>query len=553
MKKIKKIIITVIFIFLSIYQINNNVFALSDEVKAEINYQEGEPEEYDIKIEGSDLTGDIKLPSISFSVKDILYGEEDLLDINFFSTKNNNLSPAWSKVQKVVRNGFKITLYISASLLFTILIYAAVNIVIASIRGRKNDEDIDESSKKGPRKRWENVTKGLRNKKLIEQWICTVIYLALVIIIISVIISFSELLTNTINFSKLEDEKIKVFVNDAVITQTNYYAGASDIIIIGDSRTVQMELAVRPSPYTFISKGAQGYNWMINSAFPEADNKVKHGTKVIIWLGVNDTFNADKYIDAINSKSSNWKSKGATIAYATVGPATKGNLENTVPEFNNKLKNGLSRDIQIIDVYNFLINTGNYGFQESSSSEYLHYNNATSKKIYDYMIDQAKNGKGSSSEDTTIKDFSFETNEEGLFIFQSLYSWSKSAPISYRYIIYASILLLCKTSLFIIYFVRMLLIGLIIIIAPILIIINALRVIEGNRGILKKWAILFLLLVFFNLVIKIIFDILASLDLYSTVKHPIYVVAVHTIILIVAIFFSIKIFKFFFGIGKKKK
>ena len=61
---VRKIILTLIIIFttLSIYQ-ENKVFALSEEVKREVSYQEGKTDDYTIKIDGADLTADIKIPN----------------------------------------------------------------------------------------------------------------------------------------------------------------------------------------------------------------------------------------------------------------------------------------------------------------------------------------------------------------------------------------------------------------------------------------------------------------------------------------------------------
>ena len=90
-------------------------------------------------------------------------------------------------------------------------------------------------------------------------------------------------------------------------------------IFIGDSRTVHMKLAVN-SKDIWSCKSAMGLDWMKSTGVPNVENQITTGTAVIILMGVNDLFNADKYITYINQKTSEWRNKGARVYFVSVNP-----------------------------------------------------------------------------------------------------------------------------------------------------------------------------------------------------------------------------------------
>ena len=102
---------------------------------------------------------------------------------------------------------------------------------------------------------------------------------------------------------------------------------------------------------------------------------------IVISLGVNDLYNNKKYIDEINKFTEEMKKLGKTVSVTTVNPvsddkyADNPNLNNQkIDEFNNKLKNGLSSDINFIDTNSCIKGSATY-------TDGLHYKAETNKKV----------------------------------------------------------------------------------------------------------------------------------------------------------------------------
>lgn len=157
-------------------------------------------------------------------------------------------------------------------------------------------------------------------------------------------------------------------------------------IFIGDSRTVHMKLAVNSSD-VWSCKSAMGLDWMKSTGVPNVENQITTGTAVIILMGVNDLFNSDKYITYINQKTSEWRNKGARVYFVSVNPInekTYKSFKNTrIETFNNKMASNLV-NVKYIDTYNYLM-THSCNF----TSDGLHYQNSTSKVIYDLINKEA--------------------------------------------------------------------------------------------------------------------------------------------------------------------
>ena len=216
------------------------------------------------------------------------------------------------------------------------------------------------------------------------------------------------------HFQKLDVSNVKTIDWNSVnnkssgskSSSTTTSGSESDIIFIGDSRTEDLKGYVNSSA-TFIYKVGEGYSWMKNTAFPEADSKVKSGSKIIIWLGVNDLANIDNYIKEVNNKAQEWVGKGATVYYAAVGPLDHDPSENAtnegIEEFNNKLESGLSSDVQYIDLYTKFKNEG------YSTGDGIHYTPETTQKIYNYLVNEVTSGTSSSGGSTNSRKFSGST------------------------------------------------------------------------------------------------------------------------------------------------
>ncbi len=72
-------------------------------------------------------------------------------------------------------------------------------------------------------------------------------------------------------------------------------------LFVGDSRTVQLQMAVGSTDKAYVAKVGEGYSWFKNTALSEIQEYAGNGTTMVINFGVNDLANASKYISLINS------------------------------------------------------------------------------------------------------------------------------------------------------------------------------------------------------------------------------------------------------------
>lgn len=158
---------------------------------------------------------------------------------------------------------------------------------------------------------------------------------------------------------------------------------AAGIILVGDSRFVQMQEAVGVNYCTWIAEGGKGYTWLEEKAIPRIDGCVGNGSKILINLGVNDTRNLQKYLTLINAKAAEWTALGATVYYASVNPVWENpyTTKEQVEYFNTQMQNGLNAYyVHWIDSYSYLTSVG-YKLVDG-----LHYSPETSQVIYAYLL-----------------------------------------------------------------------------------------------------------------------------------------------------------------------
>lgn len=187
-----------------------------------------------------------------------------------------------------------------------------------------------------------------------------------------------------------EDEEELTTVKYAGLktTATGSFA-VKNIIMVGDSRTVGMQAAVG-GKMTYIGKVGEGLAWLKATAWPKLKKWGKSGDlkgKAIVFnLGVNDLGNVNGYITYMNDIGKKLKNWGATVFFMTVNPInnklakTWSVVRNSgVISFNKTMVAGLS-GYGIIDTYDELV------FRKFTTVDGVHYNAATYKKIYNYMI-----------------------------------------------------------------------------------------------------------------------------------------------------------------------
>ena len=125
----------------------------------------------------------------------------------------------------------------------------------------------------------------------------------------------------------------------------------SGVILVGDSRFVQMQTNVGENSCTWIAESGKGYTWFTENAIARIDGCVGKGSKILINLGVNDPGNLNNYLEVVNAKAAEWTGKGAKVYYASVNPVWENPYvtEEQVEYFNSQMQNGLSGDITWID------------------------------------------------------------------------------------------------------------------------------------------------------------------------------------------------------------
>lgn len=170
-------------------------------------------------------------------------------------------------------------------------------------------------------------------------------------------------------------------------------ASINRVVYIGDSRTEGLRDVNSDSKNTFICLSSMGYDWMLSTAFPQAESYASSGTAFVILMGVNDLYHQNSYISAINQKAMEWKKKGAVVYFASVGPVQNDpyTSNSEIESFNRALKNGLSSDVGYIDLYGELNKSG---YQTVDGT---HYTNTVSKNILSFIGKQvALGGSGNS-------------------------------------------------------------------------------------------------------------------------------------------------------------
>ncbi len=162
-------------------------------------------------------------------------------------------------------------------------------------------------------------------------------------------------------------------------------AKAAGVLMIGDSRCVMMQAATGGGGAGWICENGKGYDWMMATAFPSADAIVGKGTKVVICLGVNDTNHASSYAAAINAKAAEWAQRGAKTYFVSVNPVWENpyTTEDKVIAFNATMAASLI-GVKYVNTHDVLATTG------YTMIDGLHYNDDTSKVIYNLIIGSVK-------------------------------------------------------------------------------------------------------------------------------------------------------------------
>lgn len=153
------------------------------------------------------------------------------------------------------------------------------------------------------------------------------------------------------------------------------------VIMVGDSRCVQMQAAVGGGGCSWICENSKEYTWFSEIAIPRFDPYVGKGTKVVINMGVNDPDHYNQYIELVNAKAAEWAQRGAKTYFVSVNPVWENpyTAQEEVDTFNANVPGRLV-GVTWIDTSSWLTTNG-YRLVDG-----LHYDDPTYVNIFNLIM-----------------------------------------------------------------------------------------------------------------------------------------------------------------------
>jgi len=153
------------------------------------------------------------------------------------------------------------------------------------------------------------------------------------------------------------------------------------VIMVGDSRCVQMQEAVGGGGCSWICENSKEYTWFVEKAIPRFDQYVGKGTKVVINMGVNDPEHYKDYVATINAKAAEWAARGAKTYFVSVNPVWENpyTAQEDVDTFNANVP-GMLSGVTWIDTSSWL-NANGYRLVDG-----LHYDAPTYVNIFNLIM-----------------------------------------------------------------------------------------------------------------------------------------------------------------------
>ena len=582
MKKIlKKFCIICICLFCIICQVfDNSVYADSiEEIKKNVNFktveEDGEPDSYDVLIDAQDLITDEKLPAgIKTTIEDVLYDNSGIFSIDFFGNDKTNSKSSSKKSKKskknknsssndttqedktaekakairsFVRNTYKVFLYIACGAMITVLIYMAVVTVTSGISPSLNILPFSSiiNGKKGEK----NPNQYMKSKRLVEQWVISVISLALAVFVMNLIVAFSDNIVNAMENKKVENESITVYVKNSKFAVNAPILGGS-----GSSGSTTTTTT------TTSSGDAATLRQKVVDQAKSLDNLGASGGYCEMWVEL-------VYRTALNRPEIPYQNCAHEAGQKAVNSSTS--TDNIVPgaavfsfrSSSGTVDSACGQDAGHVGIYigdgqiASCTGRGSTGVVICTIDEW--------KQSWDFscwgwlpgtedLADGAVgDSNGSSGIQTKTVDYYFDTNLEGLLMFQSQYN-SKEHPLKAGInMIAGMVVTFFKSVLYCIFISRTLLIAGISVITPILILINAFIKIGGGKSFIGNWIKLYLYLVLLRPVIAFVYYILIQSNVYLMADVPALIVLI--IIGISALFIRSVIVLFRDFTGKKRK
>ncbi len=539
MKKIvKKILLIWICLFCIICQLLScNVYAYNiEEVKELSDFKtveaDGVPDSYDVFIDAKNLISNERLPSgIRTSIEDVLYNDSGLLSIDFFGNEKDqpdNISEKEKnnakQIRSFVRNVYRVLLYIGLASMLVVLIYMAVVIVASGISPAMNILPFSNLIKG---KKGETPKENKKAKEFVEQWFKAVISLALTVVVMNLVVAFSNNIVDDVKGRGDDNKLITVYVKNSKFS--------TDAPILKATGEV-----------TILPKDAEAFRNKIVEQAKTLDNLGVKGGQDELWVEtvyskvLGKTLSKKSGFDTIAQQNcAHEAGLNAIYSYSTEDNITPGAAVFSFKSEGKKMDSACGKDKGQIGIYigdNKIVTCtgrGDTGIVTYTIKEW--------KKKWDFSCwgwipgteelaetsEKDTESDSSSEGSTEIKtvDYYFKTNLQGLLMFQSQLSvesgakgWLSSASegvlTGFKMIAYCTLV------------ARMMLVAFISVIAPVLILVNSFIKISGGKGILRKWIILYLYLVLLQPVVALIYYMMIQSNVYLVSKFPFYAVLV---------------------------
>lgn len=182
-----------------------------------------------------------------------------------------------------------------------------------------------------------------------------------------------------------------------------------DSLVAAENRTAIEAINLEIGEHKWYSKNGANLDWLKNTAIPDIETKglIEENTYICINLGLNDVGEskstgeeaAEKYLEYINSKLTDWKNKGSTVGFVSINPVKKtASGESVSSDLADKLVNNTA-----INAFNSKMGSTkkdfNYIITDSLVSIYpsdigndgISYSYTLSKKIYNWILDTVEN------------------------------------------------------------------------------------------------------------------------------------------------------------------
>ena len=153
------------------------------------------------------------------------------------------------------------------------------------------------------------------------------------------------------------------------------------VIMVGDSRCVQMQAAVGGGGCSWVCENSKEYTWFVETGIPRLDPYVGNGTKVVINMGVNDPEHYRQYAETINAKAAEWAGRGAKTYLVSVNPVWENpyTTQEQVDTFNANVP-GMLSGVTWIDTASWLNENG------CKILDGLHYDDTTYINIFNLIM-----------------------------------------------------------------------------------------------------------------------------------------------------------------------